>query len=643
MSSIKYLFILALLIGHAGTMRAKDNIQLFYPASAISQTIKKDAWAVCRDYKHEFELTDLGKATERVHVVITILNENGDQFGKIMLPYDRSKKIKSITGRIYNELGLPMDKLKEAAIQDINYTSAGTIYDDYRIKMANFKINSYPYTIEYNYEVEYNGMIGYPSWQPVDEYRMSLEKSSFQVTYPDKLGLRIREINMPKGNMKEINENGRHIKTWELDSIAAWREEPYAPELRTQTSRVILAPTDFTYDGSVGNMNSWEMFGKWIASLNNGRDQLPLARQSEIRNLVGEVKDTLQAVNSLYQYMQKRTRYVGIQLGLGGFQPFPAETTDRLGYGDCKALSLYMKAILNCAGIPSYYVLAGANSNKGITMTDFPTVSQNNHAILCVPLKKDTLWLECTSQTSPCGYLGRFIEGRKVLMIKPEGGKLTTTPLLQSDQNFQLRHAKVEIKTDGTMQADVKTRHTGYQYDNVSSLFEMSKEDQEKALLDDMSIAGAVLNSFAYEVKKTRIPQAVETINFSSPKYTTKTGTRLFIPMNILNQRKSAPDKVENRKMPVEQEYSYHDIDSIVFQLPKGYQVETTPKGKTLSTEYGEYKSSVTVENGQAVYFREIKVKRGTWPKENYPSLIDFYTAVVSADKAKLVLKEQVQ
>jgi hypothetical protein len=448
---------------------------------------------------------------------------------------------------------------------------------------------------------------------------------------------------MPAGSRTEKSENGRHINEWKLDSLTAWREEPLSPELNTQTARVILGPANFIYDGSTGNMTSWQEFGKWIASLNDGRDQLPYLRQTEIRNLVGEIKDTAQAVSTLYQYMQKRTRYVGIQLGLGGFQPFPAETIDRLGYGDCKALSNYMKALLNCVGIPSSYVLAGASSNQGITMDEFPTVAQNNHAILCVPLKKDSLWLECTSQTSPCGYLGRSIEGRKVLLITPEGGKLTRTPMLQSEKNLQTRTAKVEVSADGAMKAEVKTNYSGYQYDNVSSLFEISKEDQEKELLEDISIPGTVLGSFAYDVKKEKIPQALESMTLSSSKYGTKTGTRLFIPMNMLNQRKSTPDKVDNRKMPVVQRYSYHDKDSIVFVLPKGYQVESIPKGKTLTTEYGEFKSTVTVENGQAIYVRDVKINRGTWPKENYQLLLDFYAGIVSSDKAKLVLKEEVQ
>lgn len=623
------------------SVSGKDKDQALYPALTISPEMKKDAYAVCRDYHHEFELTDYGKAIEKVHIVVTVLEENGDRFSKLFLPYDKAQKVKSITGKSYNQFGLTDDKLKNSAIQDVNYTSGGAIYDDLRLKMAEFKPDGYPYTIEYEYEIEHNELIRYPEWQPLDDYRIAIEKSSFKFIWPESMEIRYRELNMPASCKNETKADGKRIIEWKIDSLQAWKEEPMSPLLTSQTPKVICAPTTFIFNGSTGKMNSWKELGEWAAGLNQRLDQLPEARKAEIKNLTGDVKDTLAAIETLYKYMQKRTRYVGIQLGLGGYKPFSAETVDQLGYGDCKALSNYMKALLNCLGIKSFYTLAGAGSNQGILLKDFPTINQNNHVILCVPLSKDTLWLECTSQKQPCGYLGTFVQGRTVLLITDTGCKLAKTPLLNSTQNLQFRTAEVQIKPDGAMQSTVKTAFSGYQYDNVSSRFDESQEDQKKELLGNIAIPDLVINSFAYDVKKEKIPEAVESLDMNSGKYASKTGTRLFIPMNMLNQRKSSPAKVENRKMPVVQDYSYHDKDSIVFILPAGYVTETIPRPKTITTEFGEYRSSVTVDKDKAVYMREVKINNGTWPKEKYPEVVDFYAGIVLADKAKLVLKEQ--
>ena len=339
--------------------------------------------------------------------------------------------------------------------------------------------------------------------------------------------------------------------------------------------------------------------------------------------------------------MQNRTRYVGIQLGIGGFQPFPAESVDRLGYGDCKALSNYMKALLNAIGIPSIYTVAGAASNQGITMIDFPTNEQSNHIILCVPLRKDTLWLECTSQTTPAGYMSPFTAGRKALSITSDGGQVVSTPLLTEIQSCQNRNADVQVNPDGSIQSIVKTKYSGYQYDNVSDNLTESKEEQEKALYDDLSIAGLVISNFSYEVKKDKIPQAVETINLSAPLLATKTGSRLFIPLNIFNQIKTIPSRVENRRMPVYRGFAFVDKDSIIIHLPKGFKPESMPRGKIISSEFGQYTSIITVKDDQAVYLRELKMNRGIWPKDRYSALVDFYSSIVSADKVKLVLKEE--
>jgi len=614
-------------------------MEAIYPVSTIPEKLKKDAYAICREYLHEFELKDYGKATERVKMVVTILDEKGERFGNLMVYYDKFTKITSISGKSYDALGFQDDKLKNSSINDVNITMSGTLYDSNRMKIAGFETDTYPYTIEYQYEIEHDGLLGYPIWEPIEDYRIAVEKSSFVVSWPEEMEIRTKELNLPYNCRTSKKENGKNIVEWKLDTLSAIRDEPYSPEIYTIVPQVLIAPTQFVYDNYPGNMTTWNDFGAWIWKLNEGRDLLPPQRQAEIRELVGEIKDTVSAVRQLYEYMQKRTRYVGIQLGIGGYQPFPAETVDRLGYGDCKALSNYMKALLNSVGIPSVYTIAGVAYNPGILYTDFPSVNQNNHAVVCIPVNKDTLWLECTSQSQPCGYFSESSADRKVMLITKDGGILTKTPLLKAEQNQQLRKAEIKIAPDGSMKGSVSTYYSGYQYDFVSSLITESYKEQEKELLDDMALTGLKINDINYSEEKHILPSAMESFTISSDLFATKTGTRLFIPLNVFNKRKTSPQKTENRKLPFVQRFSYHDKDSLTFLLPEGYQTETMPKGKIIKTEFGEYTSTITQLENTVTYTREITINRGEWPKEKYDDFVDLYSGIVGFDKAKLVLK----
>ena len=128
-----------------------------------------------------------------------------------------------------------------------------------------------------------------------------------------------------------------------------------------------------------------------------------------------------------YEYVQSKTRYVSIQEGIGGLQPFPASIVDKYGYGDCKALSNYTVALLQEVGVKSFYTKIRAGEGEPDLLLDFPA-QQTNHVVVAIPNDKDTIWLECTSQTNPFGYTGSFTGDRYALMITEEGGKIARTP-----------------------------------------------------------------------------------------------------------------------------------------------------------------------------------------------------------------------
>jgi hypothetical protein len=330
---------------------------------------------------------------------------------------------------------------------------------------------------------------------------------------------------------------------------------------------------------------------------------------------------------------------VSIQLGIGGFQPFEASNVAENGYGDCKALTNFTYSMLKEIGVESFYTLIRAGRSADDILTDFPS-SQFNHVILSVPMEKDTVWLECTSQKAPFNFLGGFTSDRHGLMITEEGGVLVKTPEYTAERNAQFRNMHVEFDTRGNAKAKVVTSYRGRQYDDNSFLASKGKEDQRKFLLNNIDVPAFDLGEFKYQEQKSENPELREEFDLSMRKYASVTGKRLFFTPNILSRTGYKPPKDEDRKSAVINRYNYNDIDSVTFKLPEDYRLEFEPDPVALSSEFGEYKVSYDFnpETNELTYVRYIKVYKGTFPANSYSEFRDFWRKVSRSDKSKLVL-----
>lgn len=75
--------------------------------------------------------------------------------------------------------------------------------------------------------------------------------------------------------------------------------------------------------------------------------------------------------------MQNKTRYVLISMGIGGWKPMPASEVSKKGYGDCKALTNYMRTLLTAKeGIPSYYAIIYNDDSVINFDKDFPKLTE---------------------------------------------------------------------------------------------------------------------------------------------------------------------------------------------------------------------------------------------------------------------------
>lgn len=608
-----------------------------YSVSKINTLLLKNADAVKRMEELRFEISSYTKTKLYKKYAITILNERGDDFAYLYEVYDKLRSIKSIEGRLFDASGREIKSLKSKDIEDRSGVSSISLMEDNRVKVHNFYYKVYPYTVEYEVVTEFNNTLMFPSWFPQPAEKYAVEKSIFSVICPAWFTFRYKMFNYP--GEPQINDNhDKKIYTWQVNNLPVVIREFAAPDFPYLTTCIFFSPDKFEFEGYKGGSTSWQELGQFQVQLNQGRDILPEAVKQKVHTLADAAITTKEKIRVLYEYLQKNTRYVSIQLGIGGFQPFDAAYVASKAYGDCKALSNYMYALLKEANIKSCYTQIKSGAGKFFFMPDFPC-DQFDHIILCVPLQNDTMWLECTDQTLSAGYLGDFTCNRFGLAIDENGGKLVHTPIYSMKQNIEIRNVRAVLQNDGTLDINANTRYGGLQQDDVHGLINnLSKDKVKEYLHEELDFATYNINSFDYKENKSALPSIDESLDITVSNYATITGKRLFVVPNVMTKsgRKLSTDTA--RKYDIELGYEYKDVDTVEIELPKGYEPEAMPQDVSVVSKFGKYNSSVKLKDNKLFYYRSMEKYSGRFPAKDYNELVKYYETIYKADRNKVVL-----
>jgi hypothetical protein len=609
------------------------NAQVNYDASLISKNLLPYASAVVRSDETTIEIKAADNVLTHIKKAITVLNKNGDDLARVVIWHNKTTIIRDVKGVIYDARGQQIQKFNESNFEDADAGSDFSLFEDSRVKYYSPAVIDYPYTVVYEYDVRSKQTLNLPNWSPNPDPGLAVEKSSFKVLCKPDFNIRYKENNMPNKATITTADGGMKSYSWQVADLKAVREEPFSGNEATYLSSVEVAPQNFYYDGLTGSFTDWHSLGKWIYDkLLVNRGGLPDAAVAKVKSLVAGISDPKEKARKIYEYMQGRTRYISIQIGIGGYQPMLAGDVDRLNYGDCKGLVNYTQALLKLAGIDSWYCVVEAGAAKVSMRPDFASMNQGNHIILCLPFKNDTTWLECTSQQIPFGFLGNFTDDRLVLACKQAGGELLHTPKYTAATNQEVRKADFVIDAEGKLSGDMTTVFKGIPYDSregmvSSSGIERSKDIKNIYPIDDMEI-----ESLNFQQDKTTIPSITENLKLTARDYAKANDNTLLFLINPANRFRNIPHQIRNRLTPVYINEGYTNEDEITFNIPAGYKLNKIPLNVHLVKPFGVYDATMTLNNNRLLYKRKIKINDGTYNKDVYDDLVDFFQEVAGSD-----------
>lgn len=567
-----------------------------------------------------------------------ILNRYSKNERRIFIFHDQFSKVKGAKVELFD---VNFQRIEKYSLSDFNDVSIATgVASDSRAMILEVRYNQYPYYVQVSYEVGHSGSLHFPTWEPQRSENLAVVQSEFSVINHTPNPVRYYSEKVTSFDSTKSDNIVKY--KWEVNNLKPYEEEGFSINFN-YSPIVYTGPSRFEIDGFVGDMTSWKNFGNWINTLNANKNNLSLEQKAEIAAIVKPLNSDLEKIKAIYSYLQSTTRYVSIQLGIGGWSPFDAASVHENKYGDCKALSFYTKTALDEAGIDSYYTLIRAGVGAKDIFHDFPN-AHFNHAILTVPLDQDTVWLECTSQTNPFGYMGSFTGNRKALMITDDGGVVINTKKYTEDENIQYTNANVNIKSDGSGLATLSRRYQGLEVENDNFIRQLNKTqtEREKWFIDELDFGTFTLNKFELkDVTQNSVPETGFEIEIELNKIATSNSDRLFIRPSLFTNMNYLKLSKKDRIAPIEVRYAYQQIDSIQFNVEDGFFIESNPEDEKIKSLFGEYSKSIVPNESGFLFIRKFILRQGEYSPDSYSDFMEYIKSVQKSDKKKIVYSKK--
>jgi hypothetical protein len=486
--------------------------------------------------------------------------------------------------------------------------------------------------------LDVTSFITLPSWN-IQSPGISVELSRFIVNVPEAIDIRYKAKDISIVPVVSA-KNSTITYLWEIKNLKAKKPEEGAGGF-AKNPTILIAANQFEFDGYRGDMKDWKGMGIWYNELVKNTNQLSDPYKAEIRKLVHATASDKEKLRILYEHLQKNFRYVSIQLGIGGFKPFPADFVHEKKYGDCKALSNYMQACLSAINIKSYSAWINAGADRAPVDPGFPR-DGFNHQILCVPFDKDTIWLECTSNKTDFAHLGNFTENRYALLLTENGGVLVSTPLSKSNQNKFSVFTEIMLKEDGSGKTETIMRTSGeYKYEQLS--VSQEKDDIQKYYFinhlgfpnpDEFELNFGEKNP---EFFTTKVKMAVEKINDF------KAGSKMFLRPRIYKFWSGKLPASENRNETYLFNCPFEKTDTSIFKLPEGYLSDALPKSKEMKCDYASYSTKYRFDSAENSIYSTAKLVLTHYeiPAAKYAEIKKFFDEVLIDESQKIVIRKE--
>ncbi len=574
-----------------------------------------------------------GKLLTTDTIIFQINNRSGEKYTEISLPYTSISAVGGLEAWIEDDRGQIVRKLRKQDITDVNAIDYHTLYQDKFIKEFSLRYNEYPYTLYLTYQYTYKQFFEIADWIPIIDLDVPTHKATLLLSIPFDYQVNTWESNVLKGTVDTVS--GKVYHTWFTHYDGSLNQELYSPELTHFLPNVKIVPENFVFDIE-GSTATWQTFGEWQHNLIQGLTELPENEKIKVQTLINDAVTKEDIIKILYHYLQDNTRYINVSIKTGGLKPFPASYVVENRYGDCKALTIFMKALLDLCNIKSHYTIIYAGLQPPELIIELPGL-QFNHVILTIPLDNDTIWLENTNYNSPFGYLGAFTQNRQALLIQANKSKLIRIPEHKKEDVLCSKNYQFSINVDGNADLFLNNCYRGYEFEQLKDLQIAYNTEEQNEIIHELipfPDFGLKFWRLVHSGRDSREIHLISQLSLNNMVGELR-NERYFsiVPLNVPEFEPPA-----DRSLPVRLPYPVYSSDTLAYSLKYNYRQMIVPEDTILVNKYGKYHLSFVQQGNTLLVFREFYLNSGFIPLEEYTKFYKFLSTVKTLEKKKILI-----
>lgn len=428
----------------------------------------------------------------------------------------------------------------------------------------------------------------------------------------------------PGDDPKISEENGRRVYTWTSSHVD--KDEDEDKKNKDKKKKTPKEPEPPAVQ--MTTFSSWEEMGRWYASLEKDRRQPNDEIRAKAAELTKGKTTDLDKIEALYDYVGPNFRYISLSFGVGRFQPHAASDVLHNAYGDCKDKHTLLASLLEAVGYHASSVLI--NSGRKID-PDIPSPSQFDHVFTMVPLGKEEIWMDTTTEVAPFRLLSPVLRDKQALVIPQNGTPhLEKTPADPPMQNRQFSELDGKVNEFGKLTAHVQYELRGDTELYMRMLFRRVPRNKWTDWVKQMN----ALTGLSGDVSDLNVSDPADTheafkmdykIEVSSFLDWSKKKSELVLPLSQLSMADADEDDPDPVKIGSPLDYVYR----LKLEFPTKY-TERAPLPFSMKRDYAHYDASYKVDGTVFTAERTLVTSIDELPSSRASDYLAFRRAVLT-------------